>query len=104
MKIANELTNNPKKVLKALLKWRVLTQVELLSFSEVDTETISRIVNDKTNPKIKTVIRLCLALKVSPIISAKVLDIFGCVINPNIVEYQVYRFSLSTLYRHEFNV
>ncbi|KRN88706.1 helix-turn-helix domain-containing protein [Ligilactobacillus ceti] len=103
MKIANELTNNPKQVIKRLLQWREMSQVELSSFSEIDTETISRIVNGKTNPKIETVVRLCLALKLSPTISTRVLDIFGCAINPNLFNHQVYRFALQTLYKHDFD-
>ena len=44
-------------------------------------KTISRIANGETKPNVTTAALICFGLKVSPIISDKLMEVFGCKIS-----------------------
>ena len=82
LKIRRDMTDDPTKCLKQLLVWRNVKQNELAYTIGRDPTTISRIINGKNEPDIKTVVLICFALHLPPCISSKLLDVFNIRLSP----------------------
>lgn len=87
IEIRKRMTEDPSQCLKLLMeegkdgrngkKEKVLIK-QLAADVECDERTISRFLSgETTNPSKVVVLRICFALKLSPILSSKLLDVFG---------------------------
>lgn len=82
LNIRREMTDDPTKCLKQLLAWRNVKQNELAYTIGRDPTTISRIINGKNEPDLKTVVLICFALHLPPCISSKLLETFNIRLSP----------------------
>ena len=82
IKIRSKMNENAGECLECLLNWRNMTYTELADAIDINEKTVSRIIKGKNRPKFETVIRMCFALNLPPIISEKLIDVFGYKIIP----------------------
>ena len=75
--IRMQMTDDPAQCMKLLLDWRNKTYVDLATDTGISERTLRRIA-DRQNTTVPTVVRVCIALHLPPIISEKLLDVLGC--------------------------
>ncbi|WP_206528095.1 helix-turn-helix transcriptional regulator [Marinitoga sp. 38H-ov] len=97
-RIFNELPNSYTKALEMVIKWRGVTYKELEEITFLKDKTISRIVNGKTNGSIESLILICLALNLPPMISNHIISKSPHSLNLNNKDHQWYNFVLTTQY------
>lgn len=76
--IRKQMTDDQAQCMKLLLNWKGMKYTELGDEIGRDPKTISRIANGDTKPNVTTGALICFGLKVSPIISDKLMEVFGC--------------------------
>lgn len=86
--IRKQMTDVPSQCMELLLKWRGKNYTELAYDIDRDPKTISRIVKGTHTPSPDTAVLICFALNLPPIISEKLLDVFGCKLNPFDMNHQ----------------
>lgn len=86
--IRKQMTDVPSQCMELLLKWRGKNYTELAYDIDRDPKTISRIVKGTHTPSLDTAVLICFALNLPPIISEKLLDVFGCKLNPFDMNHQ----------------
>ena len=96
--IRKQMTDDPQQCMELLLDWREMNYTELASEIDMDEKTISRTVNGRTEPKLKTVLLICFGLQLPPVISSKLLDVFQCKLNPLNSEHLWIQEALQTKY------
>lgn len=82
LEIRKQMTDDPEQCLELLLKWRGMNYTDLGLEIDRDPKTISRTVKGKTAPTVETAALICFGLHLSPTISMKLMDVFGCKLNP----------------------
>ena len=78
-----------------LIKWREITNEKLSETSGLTVETISRMKNNKINPKVKSVVAICVGLKLPPLLSYKLIDIAGFSLRYSKPEEMMYQIILT---------
>lgn len=73
-RIFNELPNSYTKSLEMVIEWRGVTYKELEEMTLLNEKTIRRIVNGETNGSIESLIVICLALNLPPMISNHIIS------------------------------
>lgn len=76
--IRRQMTDDQAQCMKLLLDWKKMKYTELGDAIGRDPKTISRIANGETKPNVTTAALICFGLKLSPVISDKLMDVFGC--------------------------
>ena len=82
LEIRKQMTDDPEQCMELLLNWRGMNYTGLGLEIDRDPKTISRTVKGKTAPTVETAALICFGLNLSPIISMKLMDVFGCKLNP----------------------
>lgn len=75
------MTDDQSQCMELLLGWRKMKYTDLGDEIGRNEKTISRIANSETKPNVTTAALICFGLKVSPIISDKLMEVFGCKIS-----------------------
>ena len=76
--IRRQMTDDQAQCMKLLLDWKKIKYTELGDAIGRDPKTISRIANGETKPNVTTAALICFGLKLSPVISDKLMEVFGC--------------------------
>lgn len=96
--IRGQLTDNPIQCLEVLIKWRDdISVVCLAAESGLSPRTISRMKNDGKGD-FKSVVRICFGLHLPPILSEKLLDVFGYKLSPLNPEHLWIKEALALMY------
>lgn len=82
LKIRKQMTDDPLQCIQLIIDWKGVKYTELGKIINRDPKTLSRIYNGDTDPTQDTLILICFGLHLSPVISEKLLDVFGCPLNP----------------------
>lgn len=81
--------------LKEVMVWRDFKNRELADVSFLGLETISKLRNGKTEPKLESIIAICIGMKLPPTVSEKLIELSGRTLrNGNRLE-MYYKFILS---------
>lgn len=88
MDIRNQMTDNPKQCMELIFEWKGMKYTELGDLIERNPKTISRIAKGETDPDLKTAVRICFGLNLPPMISEKLLEVFGYKLKPYNLEHQ----------------
>ena len=78
LEIRKQMTDDQAQCMKLLLDWKKMKYTELGDEIGRDAKTISRIAKGETQPGLITAALICFGLKLSPIISDKLMEVFGC--------------------------
>lgn len=98
VEIRGQLTDNPMQCLEVLMKWRDdISEVSLAAESGLSPRTIRRMKNDGKGD-FKSVVRICFGLHLPPILSEKLLDVFGCKLSPLNQEHLWIKEALALMY------
>ncbi|GIW48976.1 MAG: hypothetical protein KatS3mg079_452 [Caloramator sp.] len=97
-RIFNELPNSYTKSLEMVIEWRGVTYKELEEMTLLNEKTIRRIVNGETNGSIESLIVICLALNLPPMISNHIISKSPHSLNLNNRDHQWYNFVLTCQY------
>lgn len=76
------MTDDPRQCIQLIMDWKNVKYTELGKTIDRDPKTLSRIVKGETEPSQDTLILICFGLHLPPVISDKLLDVFGCPLNP----------------------
>lgn len=79
--IRKQMTDDQAQCMELLLGWRKMKYTELGDEIDRSEKTISRIAKGETKPNVATAALICLGLKLSPVISDKLMEVFGCKIS-----------------------
>src|SRR5699024_4974170 len=105
--ILKRLPNHFPEALKALMKWKGLKNEELAESCLLSSKTIQRMRNEEDyEPKLRTVIALCVGMQLPPILSRKLIEISGYTIRFAIDEHAMFEAIISGYYKesiHECN-
>lgn len=101
--IRGQMTDNAGQCMKLLLDWRDMKYTTLADAIDINEKTVSRIVNGENTPKFETVIRICFALHLPPIISDKLLDVFGYKLMPMNQDHQWIKEALYLKYPESYD-
>lgn len=82
LKIRRQMTDDPLQCIQLIMEWRKVKFTELGDLIDRNPKTLSRIVKGETEPSQDTLLLICFGLKLPPIISNKLLEVFGCQLNP----------------------
>lgn len=82
LKIRKQMTDDPQQCIQLIMDWKNVKYTELGKTIDRDPKTLSRIVKGETEPSQDTLILICFGLHLPPVISDKLLDVFGCPLNP----------------------
>ena len=88
MDIRKQMTDAPEQCMELLLDWRGMNYTDFGLMIDRDPKTISRTVKGTTAPKVKTEALICLAMKLPPMISDKLMDVLGCKLKPMDMKHQ----------------
>lgn len=88
MDIRKQMTDDPEQCMELLLDWRGMNYTDLGLMIDRDPKTISRTVKGTTAPKVETAALICLAMKLPPMISDKLMDVLGCKLKPMDMKHQ----------------
>jgi len=80
--IRRQMTDDPEQCMQLLLDWREMNLTDLGLKIDRDAKTISRTLKSKTNPKVETAALICFGLNLPPMISDKLMEVFGCKLSP----------------------
>lgn len=86
--LRGQMTDDQAQCMELLLNWRNMKCTELADAIDINERTVRRIVNGENQPELKTAVRICFGLKLPPLISGKLLDVFGCKLMPMNFEHQ----------------
>lgn len=78
LEIRKQMTDDQAQCMKLLLDWKKMKYTELGDEIGRDPKTIGRIAKGETQPGLITAALICFGLKLSPIISDKLMEVFGC--------------------------
>lgn len=102
--IRGKMTDDQKQCMELLLDWRGLKCTELADAIDINERTVRRIVNGENTPELKTAVRICFGLKLPPLISEKLLDVFGCKLMPMNTDHQWINEALHLVYPQSYDV
>ncbi len=88
MEVRGKMTDDQKQCMELLLDWRDMKYTELADAIDISERTVRRIVNGDNTPELKTAVRICFGLKLPPLISEKLLEVFGCRLMPMNQDHQ----------------
>lgn len=95
MDLLANFPSNLGETLKALMKWREISVEKLAEDSQLDVASISRIRSGKReNPTLKSVIALCVGMKLPPILSHKLIENAGYILRFSNQEQMLYEIIL----------
>ncbi|MGF2085417.1 helix-turn-helix domain-containing protein [Lactococcus lactis] len=95
MDLLANFPSNLGETLKALMKWREISVEKLAEDSQLDVASISRIRSGKReNPTLKSVIALCVGMKLPPILSHKLIENAGYILRCSNQEQMLYEIIL----------
>lgn len=103
MTIRGQMTDDASQCMKLLLDWRDMKCTELADAIDISERTVRRIVNGDNTPELKTAVRICFGLKLPPILSDKLLEVFGCKLMPMNQEHQWINEALHLKYPESFD-
>jgi len=103
MEIRGKMTDNQKQCMELLLDWRNMKYTELADAIDVDERTIRRIKDGDNTPKLTTAVRICFGLKLPPVLSEKLLDVFGCKLMPMNQDHQWINEALHLIYPQSYD-
>ncbi len=101
--VRRKMTDDPGQCMEVLLDWRNKKYTELADSIDLDEKTIRRTVNGETQPKLKTIVRICFGLNLPPVISEKLLEVFGCKFLPMNQEHQWIKEALTLKYPEPYD-
>ncbi|EKF35835.1 ImmA/IrrE family metallo-endopeptidase [Bacillus xiamenensis] len=105
--ILKRLPNHFPEALKALMKWKDLKNEELAEKCLLSSKTIQRMRNEEGyEPKLRTVIALCVGMQLPPILSRKLIEISGYAIRFAVEEHAMFEAIITGYYKtsiHECN-
>jgi len=101
--IRGKMTDDQAQCMELLLDWRGMKYTELADAIDVDERTIRRIKDGDNTPKLNTAIRICFGLKLPPLISEKLLDVFGCKLMPMNTDHQWINEALHLIYPQSYD-
>ena len=101
--IRSKMTDNQKQCMELLLDWRNMKYTELADAIDISERTVRRIVNGENTPELKTAVRICFGLKLPPLISEKLLDVFGCKLMPMNMDHQWINEALHLVYPQSYD-
>lgn len=78
-----------------VMKWRDVRNQELADASNLGLKAISNLRNDKTEPKLESVIAICVGMKLPPIVSKKLVELSGNMLRAGNQKDTLYEFILS---------
>ncbi|MCD7825246.1 MAG: ImmA/IrrE family metallo-endopeptidase [Clostridiaceae bacterium] len=81
LEIRKKMTDDPEQCMELLLNWRNMKYTDLGDAIGRDPKTISRTVKGTTRPTVETAALICFGLNLPPIISTKLMEVFGCPIH-----------------------
>lgn len=99
MHIRQQMTDDPEQCMELLLNWRNMSYLDLAAAIGRSERTIKRTVLGSTQPNVETAVLICLGLNLPPIISHKLLDVFGVRLMPGNVKHQWYQEALNVKWR-----
>lgn len=82
--------------LKGLMKWRNVNNQELSDLTNLGLEAISKIRNNKTEPTLESVIAICVALKLPPVLSRYLIGLTGRSLRTSNKKEMLYEIILSS--------
>ena len=82
IKIRKQMTDDPVQCFNLLLEWRNVDPKELAKVCGISTKSIGRYVEGEKTPRLETAVRICFGLELPPMISEKLLDVWGHKLNP----------------------
>lgn len=103
MEVRMQMTDNPEQCMELLLGWRNMTYVSLGDSIDLHDKTISRTAKGKTAPKLETIVRICFGLRLPPVISEKLLDVFGIKLMPTNEKHMWIREALNIKYAESYD-
>ncbi|MFS1663240.1 ImmA/IrrE family metallo-endopeptidase [Streptococcus sp. zg-JUN1979] len=77
-----------------VMKWRDIKNQELAEESYLGEKAISNLRNDKTQPKLESVIAICVAMKLPPIVGKKLVELSGNMLRTGNERDTLYEFIL----------
>lgn len=93
--IAKRMNGDLGANLAMLMECKNCKVEQLSEFSLISAHRISNLRNGGKNPKLSTLIAICIGLKLPPMLSYKLLDSAGYKLNPGIEEHLMYELLLS---------
>lgn len=96
MNIMKDLPADFGGALKGLMKWRDVTNQELSDLTNLGLEAISKMRNNKTEPTLESVIAICVALKLPPVLSRYLIELSGRSLRTNNQKEMLYEIILSS--------
>jgi len=103
MEIRKQMTDDQSQCMELLLDWRKMKYTELADSIDINARTVSRIAHGENAPELKTAVRICFALRLPPMISEKLLDVFGCKLMPTNIDHQWIKETLQMRYPYSYD-
>ncbi len=103
IKIRKQMRDDQSQCMTLLLDWRNMKYNELALLIGVNERTIRRIVNGENTPELKTAVKICFALRLPPLISDRLLEVFGCKLMPTNPEHQWISEALRLVFPQPYN-
>ena len=101
MAIFQDLPNDYERSMKKVWDWKHekegLTYKELAERIHMDDQTISRLINNKRDPSINSLVLICLGMHLPPEISMHLIDKSPVALNYNKNDHIWYKFALTHL-------
>lgn len=76
------MTDDPLQCIQLVMDWKDVKYTELGKIIDRNPKILSRIYKGETEPAQETLILICFGLHLPPVISDKLLEVFGCPLNP----------------------
>lgn len=96
MDVMKDLPTDFGGTLKGLMKWRNVNNQELSDLTNLGLEAISKIRNNKTEPTLESVIAICVALKLPPVLSRYLIGLTGRSLRTSNKKEMLYEIILSS--------
>lgn len=87
-----------------VMKWRDVRNQELADVSSLGIKAISNLRNDKTEPKLESVIAICIGLKLPPIVGKKLVELSGNMLRAGNERDTLYEFILCATASFDVNM
>jgi len=104
MDIRRKMTDDQSQCMELLLGWRKMKCTELADSIDISEKTVRRITKGENAPELKTAVRICFALHLPPMISEKLLEVFGCKLMPMNQEHQWIKEALVLKYPESYDL
>ena len=102
--LKNTLTNVFSDSLVKIMEWAEITVEELAEQSRLSTKTIQRLrTNNNYNIGIRSVVAICIAMHLHPILSQHLLDAAGITFRYVVEEQMMFHFFITGFYTHSID-